>query len=134
MLLFGRCIFKDNLAIRKYISLFVLGMFLVSLFNIVHLSTYGFEDKPSQWTMQPFFKDHTIFGAILALVIPLCFGLIKWNKGNFILQWIFGIVLVVLVTGLIVTFSRAAWVSIVPALLLFLIFYLEFDSNGYWQE
>lgn len=114
--------FKDNLAIRKYIALFVFGMFLVSLFNIVHLSTYGFEDKPSQWTMQPFFKDHTIFGAILALVIPLCIGLIKWNKGNFILQWIFGIVLVVLVTGLIVTFSRAAWVSIVPALVLLLIF------------
>jgi len=97
-------------------------MFLVSCFNIVHLSSYGFEDKPSQWTMQPFFKDHTIFGALLALVIPLSMGLIKWYKGNFIRQSILIFMFLVLVTGLLLTFSRAAWVSIVPALLLFLIF------------
>ena len=97
-------------------------MFLVSVFNIVHLSSYGFEDKPSQWTMQPFFKDHTIFGALLALVIPLSVGLVKWYKGNFLQQGFLIFIFLVLVTGLLLTFSRAAWVSIVPALLLFLIF------------
>lgn len=114
--------FKEAPAIRKYLYLFVFGMFLVSVFNIVHLSSYGFEDKPSQWTMQPFFKDHTIFGALLALVIPLSVGLVKWYKGNFLQQGFLIFIFLVLVTGLLLTFSRAAWVSIVPALLLFLIF------------
>ncbi len=114
--------FKTEGAMRKYIFLFVLAMSLVSLYNIIHLSAFGFEDKPSQWTMQPFFKDHTILGALLALVIPLGIGLIKWYRGHFIVQFIGVCMVLTLVVGLLVTFSRAAWVSIIPALLLYLVF------------
>lgn len=71
------------------------------------------------------FKDHTILGAILALVIPLSFGLIRLDRGNKFRQIsLFGFTLILL-TCLVVTFSRAAWVSIIPALLLFLILFFK---------
>ncbi|MBK6545995.1 MAG: O-antigen ligase family protein [Saprospiraceae bacterium] len=117
--------FKEPKNIYTYLYLFVFGLSLVAMFNIVHLATFGFEDKPSQWTMQPFFKDHTILGAILALVIPLSFGLIRLDRGNKFRQIsLFGFTLILL-TCLVVTFSRAAWVSIIPALLLFLILFFK---------
>ena len=102
--------------------LFVLGMTLVSAFNVIHLSFFGFEDQPSQWTMQPFFKDHAILGAILAITIPLCIGLKKLAGRDIVKSSSLILFFVILVFCLIVTYSRAAWVSVIPAILLYLIF------------
>lgn len=114
--------FKEDKNYIRYILLFILGMAIVSVYDIVHLSQYGFEDKPSQWTMQPFFKDHAILGAILAICVPLCIGLIAVFKGDLLRKFGLFFVLIILVVGLIFTYSRAAWVSIVPALVLYLLF------------
>jgi putative inorganic carbon (HCO3(-)) transporter len=114
--------FQENKSIIRYMFLFVLGITLVSTYNVIHLSQYGFEDKPSQWTMQPFFKDHAILGAVVAINIPLCLGLIKLTGKNFINRTSLIFFLLILVFCIIVTYSRAAWVSVVPALLLYLIF------------
>ena len=81
--------FKDRENIIKFLVLFTSGIAIVALFNVVHLSFFQFEDKPSQWTMQPFFKDHAILGAILALTIPLSFGLRNYFKTDIIRKNIF---------------------------------------------
>ncbi|MDQ3141053.1 MAG: O-antigen ligase family protein [Bacteroidota bacterium] len=112
--------FKDEKNILRFIWLFVITLSLVALFNTVHLSMFSFEDKPSQWTMQPFFKDHTILGAIIAMFIPASIGLINWYKGQYGLKLIAFILFIILSIGLLITFSRAAWVSIIPALIVFL--------------
>ncbi len=114
--------FQENKKIIRYMFLFVLGMTLVSAFNVIHLSFFGFEDQPSQWTMQPFFKDHAILGAILAITIPLCIGLKKLAGRDIVKSSSLILFFVILVFCLIVTYSRAAWVSVIPAILLYLIF------------
>jgi O-antigen ligase len=114
--------FRENKNIIRYMFLFVLGMTLVSAYNVIHLSMFAFEDLPSQWTMQPFFKDHAILGAIIAITIPLCFGLLKLSGKDIVKKTGLILFILILVFCLIVTYSRAAWASVVPAILLYLLF------------
>lgn len=117
--------FRENKNIINYLFLFVLGMTLISFYNVVHLSLYNFEDKPSQWTMQPFFKDHAILGAIIAMTLPLSLGLKKLSGKDIIKKSFLFFFFVMLTICLVVTYSRAAWASIIPAVLLYVVFYFR---------
>jgi len=92
------------------------------LYNIIHLWSWDFAEKPSQWTMKPFFKDHTIFGAVLGMGVPLAFGMARYHKMNFKLSLLYNLCFVVLMVGLYLTYSRAAWISIVASLFYFFLF------------
>lgn len=114
--------FRETKSILNYLFLFLIGMVIVSTYNVIHLSMYAFEDKPSQWTMQPFFKDHAILGAIIAICIPVCLGLRKMAGRDIVRKTSLTLFLIILSVCLLVTYSRAAWVSVIPALLLFFAF------------
>lgn len=118
--------FKKEQNIVSFLTLFICGISIVALYNIIHLAGFNFEDKPSQWTMQPFFKDHAILGAILALAIPISFGLRSYFNSDVIRKNLFSIISVILIICLIFTYSRAAWVSVIPALLLFFLLKFKF--------
>ncbi len=114
--------FRQPQSLYRYFLLFIIGMVLISSYNIIHLSQYGFEDKPSQYTMQPFFKDHTVLGAISAMTIPLCFGFFRLSFDDVVKRMFSFMAILILLTGTLITYSRAAWASIVPAILLLLVF------------
>ncbi len=117
--------FRESKNRLRYLFYFVFGMSLIATFNVVHLSFFGFEDKASQWTMQPFFKDHTILGAIVAIAVPLSLGLKKLAGKDIVKKSILFFFFVMLSVCLIVTYSRAAWASIIPAFILYLVFYFR---------
>jgi putative inorganic carbon (HCO3(-)) transporter len=114
--------FKEKKNILHFLFLFVIGMTIISIYNLGHLSMYGFEDKPSQWTMLPFFKDHTILGAVLGLTIPVSIGLVKLHSENAFRKFILFFSTIILILCLIFTYSRAAWSSMIPVILLYLVF------------
>lgn len=72
------------------------------------------------------FKDHAILGAILAIAIPISFGLRSYFNSDVIRKNIFSVISVILIICLIFTYSRAAWVSVIPALLLFFLLKFKF--------
>lgn len=84
---------------------FTIGISIVAAFNFIHLSFYGFGDKPSQWTMKPFFKDHTILGAILGIAIPISLGTFRLAKST-LSKYFFFICFIVQLACLIVTFQE----------------------------
>ncbi|MFZ1378355.1 MAG: O-antigen ligase family protein [Saprospiraceae bacterium] len=116
--------FKDENKIIQFLKYFTIGISIVAAFNFIHLSFYGFGDKPSQWTMKPFFKDHTILGAILGIAIPISLGTFRLAKST-LSKYFFFICFIVQLACLIVTFSRAAWASIIAALLVYIILQLK---------
>lgn len=111
--------FVDRKKIATFLTLFIVAMVIVCSYNLLHLMTYGFEDKPSQWTMQPFFKSHAVLGAVIAMCIPINLGMIYYNSGKALKQLGFLLILVILTTCLIYTYSRAAWISVVPSILMY---------------
>jgi O-antigen ligase len=77
---------------------------------------YRFGERESHWVMWPFFKDHTIYGAIVALVIPLLFGVFFAKKHPPLIQTVaIGFILISLL-ALYFSYTRAAWISILVAI------------------
>ncbi len=114
-------IFKDPKAFHKYFWFFILPLIGVIFYTLYQHGIRGFEEKPAHWVMQPFFKDHTSYGAIIAFYIPILIGYLfnphfRWN-----LKFITSIVLLIFVVGVIMSYTRAAWLSLVAAMLVVMI-------------
>ena len=77
--------------------------------------TYNFGEKESHWVMWPFFKDHTIYGAIVAFAFVLALGLYFSKKFPPLTQGVLLCIIVAIGLGLFFSYTRAAWLSVVGA-------------------
>ena len=100
---------------EHFVLLYLLPLLAVIIYTVVRHAGYGFEKQAGHWVMDPFFKDHTSYGAVLAMFwFPLLALLIKPNR-QAIGKLGLGVAFVVLTLGLILSFTRAAWVSLAAA-------------------
>ena len=87
------------------------GVFLLAVYSLIRLAGYGFNLQTAPALARPFFKDHTIFSALLALLFPVgCFLFADkkmWRRRYFLL-WLF-----VMLSAIMASTSRAAWISII---------------------
>ncbi|OFZ08756.1 MAG: hypothetical protein A3D92_21865, partial [Bacteroidetes bacterium RIFCSPHIGHO2_02_FULL_44_7] len=132
LLVFGHRIFSKVKNIRIFLWLFCVAMTIAVLYTLIVHASYGFGEKEGHWVMWPFFKDHTIYGATVALVLPLIVGLFATRKSaNYgpLTQWILIIMIGIVLVGLYYSYTRAAWLSVVVALvvLLFIRFKVRFS-------
>jgi putative inorganic carbon (HCO3(-)) transporter len=116
MLLLGTKIFSKSENIHRFFWLFCSGMVIAMSYTLVLHAGYRFGEKESHWVMWPFFKDHTIYGAIVALVIPLIFGVFLAKKHPPLIQALAIGFIGISLLGLYFSYTRAAWLSIVAAL------------------
>ena len=78
--------------------------------------------------MQPFFKDHTVYGAVVAMMFPimvLLFILKRYKK----YRVISALMIVVLAMGIIFSYGRAAWISLLIAFAVSLIYLLRLRGS-----
>lgn len=110
--------------IKLYFWLYMIPLSMVVLYTMYVHAQHGFTKETSTWVMFPFFKEHTSYGAVLAMYIPVAFVfsfVVRHGLNNRILGFI---IFSVLFIGVIFSFTRAAWVSLVVALLaMFLIIF-----------
>lgn len=112
-------VIRDNY--KKFFWAYIISLTGIIIYTVIHLSTYNFDQKPAHWVMQPFYKDHTSYGAILAMYFPILF--IFFNKRNTRIVRIFSMILIAVFTvGIILSYTRAAWVSLVGAFILYFIY------------
>ena len=110
--------FQEKKNIHKFVKAYLLGLFLVAIYTILTHATKGFEHEAAHWVMTPFFKDHTSYGMALALLLPFAFYMSKWcykDKRSIF----FTIVLMVLIVATILSYTRAAWLSLLVALVVY---------------
>lgn len=116
ILVFGTHFLKDILSIERFLWLFLIGMTIVILYTVFHHASYRFGEKESHWVMWPFFKDHTIYGAIVALSLPLSIGIFRNKNHTPLVQAALIGMITVIITGLYFSYTRAAWLSVIAAL------------------
>lgn len=95
--------------------LYLIPLAMVVIYTITVHAQWGFTKDASVWVMFPFFKEHTSYGAALALYIPVAIAFtffIRWDLNRKILA---ATILLILVAGVILSYTRAAWVSLVAA-------------------
>jgi putative inorganic carbon (HCO3(-)) transporter len=114
-------LFREKKNYKKFIWAYVISLTGVIFYAIIHLSMYNFDQKPAHWVMNPFYKDHTSYGAVLAMYLPILF--LFFNKRNTPTIRIVSIFLIGIFTvAIILSYTRAAWVSLAGALVLYLIY------------
>lgn len=101
--------------IKLYFWLFMIPLSAVVLYTIYIHSLNGFSHKASTWVMFPFFKEHTSYGAVLAMYIPAAFIFTFFSKHGLNNRFLAFILLSILTSGVILSFTRAAWVSLLAA-------------------
>jgi putative inorganic carbon (HCO3(-)) transporter len=115
MIGFGTIVFQSLKNIRLFLWLFCIGTIITIIYTVSIHASYQFGEKESHWVMWPFFKDHTIYGAIVALVFPILLGLYFSKKHTPLIQVVLISMLVINLIGLYFSYTRAAWLSIVAA-------------------
>lgn len=125
LLLFGPLVFLKERNIRLFLWLFTLGMVIAITYTLLVHAQYRFGEKEGHWVMWPFFKDHTIYGAIVALITPLVFGLYFSKKHNALIQAILIGMMLITLLGLYFSYTRAAWLSVLAALVVWLLIKLR---------
>jgi putative inorganic carbon (hco3(-)) transporter len=108
-------IFKNIHNIRRYFVLYLVPLFGVIIYTVIRHGQHGFDKDSSHWVMEPLFKDHTSYGAVLAMFFPVLIGLLMSRKMNITLRVFLGIGMIILSTGLLLSYTRAAWISVIGA-------------------
>jgi O-antigen ligase len=96
---------------RAFVLLQVAALVVVVLYALIRHASYGFGDQESQWVMQPFYKDHAIYGSAIALFLPVLILLLFDKKYSLTARFFMLLALAVLLIGLTMSFSRAAWLG-----------------------
>ena len=117
-------LFRKFKNLKNFFLCYVIPLSVIAIVCIGLLSTENFALSYAHYVMQPFYNDHTAYGAVLALFVPLSFVFVVGNKKltpNIYWRIFSTIVFIVLVLGLILSYSRAAWASVLAAIGVFVV-------------
>ena len=115
-------LFRKEKNIRYFFWLFMLPLCLVVIYTLIIHGQHGFTKDTSVWVMFPFFKEHTSYGAVLAMYVPVAFAFAFLIRQSLNLRLLATLVFAILFIGVIMSYTRAAWLSLVLAVgLMFLI-------------
>lgn len=115
----GILLFRDIKNIKRFNWFYVIPLLLVILYTLINHAGYGFDKPSSNMVMKPFYNDHTAYGAVIALFIPFFTGFTLSRNYTNSQRIASLVILVVLIVGIIFSYSRAAWISLAFSLLVY---------------
>ncbi len=108
--------------ITYWIVVFTVSTTLVIFYALGRQYYYGIGIKKiAYWAASPFFKDHTSYGALLAMYLPFLVG---FTLSDIYSRWkrvLFGFLALLFLTATIFSYTRAAWVSLMGAFVIYLV-------------
>lgn len=109
-------LFQDRRNIVRFVFAYSIAMAIVVAYTTVRHAGYNFNDKAADWVVSPFYNDHTAYGAALAMFIPVMvsFWFSKYVAPHF--KVLAGILFSLFVMAVVLSFARAAWLSLAVAL------------------
>jgi O-antigen ligase len=122
--LLGAWFNEDPKAERRFLALLLAPLCVVVTYTLIRHAGYGFSKGAGHWVMKPFFKDHTSYGAVLALMLPAVLGMACRPDQNTLAKVLWWLGAFWLTIGTVLSFTRAAWVSLAAAAGLWLLMLL----------
>ncbi|MDP4187190.1 MAG: O-antigen ligase family protein [Bacteroidota bacterium] len=112
----GTQLFRKLKNIRRFFWCYIFTLLATIIIITIHHASHGFTQQAANAVPYPFFNDHTAYGAIIAMFIPFILLNTSVKQSIFRRSFISVIMLIVLV-ALVLSYTRAAWISIVIAIL-----------------
>ena len=117
--------FREKGSMEKYSMAYIISFTLVIIYTIVVHSQGGFAQGPAHTAMTPFYNDHTSYGAMLAMFIPLFFYFLSEKNLKPSKKLGYWVLFILFIVATLLSYTRAAWVSLGAALIVFLILRLR---------
>ena len=119
-------LFESGKNIEKYIWLYTLPLLIVIFYTIHRHLGYGLWDKQAaNFVPSPFYNDHTAYGAAIAMYLPFLLGFSFTGKYTPGVKTFVRIVLGILLMGIILSYARAAWISLIAAFIVWIVIRLK---------
>lgn len=116
----------------KFHILYAVGMILPIINGFIFHAKLGFTQRTAYIMPQPFYNDHTVYGACLAFLIPaliiILFGVKQFHLNTF-QRFLILLLLILFLVAEYLSFSRAAWLSLVCSLILFVFIKLRMTGR-----
>jgi O-antigen ligase len=123
---FGIYLLKPSLAhFKRFIWLYVLAFSIVIAYTFNVHAGYAFSQETANWVMSPFYNDHTSYGAMLAMFLPPMIALITLRNETLATRVAALSFTLLLVAALVLSYTRAAWISVLVAGGAWLLIYLK---------
>lgn len=115
--------FKDSFesSLERVWLIALTTMTIVIVITLIRHYYYYFDAKVAHWIAQPFFRDHTSYAATIAFLLFFVVYFILSSK-KILYKILFTGMLLLFLAGLVLSYTRAAWLSVFFAL--FVCFFL----------
>lgn len=121
-------LFRDPRNMHRFFWCYLAGLAIVVGYTLVHHAQFHFEEDPAHWVMSPFFKDHTSYGAILAFFLPFTAAAVTMPGYSRTRRGVAVFLLLLLLAGILFSYTRAAWVGLAGACAVFVVMRLRIPA------
>ena len=123
-------LFKNYSNIKKFNWLYIISFTIIIFYTLYQHALFGFAEKPANWVMSPFYNDHTIYGAILAMFLPVLIFYTTNKKHQLVVKLLAFLLILIYIVALIFSYTRAAWLSLAVAVAFYfiLLFRIKFKT------
>lgn len=122
-------VFRDKKNIFHFIWLYTATLIVVMIYTIKHHSFFYFDEESANWVVKPFYNDHTAYAAMMVMFIVPLFGFLGLKKYSKTLKVFCLVLIVFFILATILSYTRAAWVSLAAALALLILMTFKVRFN-----
>lgn len=130
MFFVGVYLFEKKENAKRFIWLYFISLCIVVIYTLSRHIAHGMSEVSSHWVMEPFYKDHTSYGAILALFIPIMIGISIFKYKTKLINYISYVLIGLSLVGIVFSYTRAAWLSLFLILIMYciILFKIKFKT------
>lgn len=113
---FAYHLFFNPQNIKKVFYLYGVAVAITVLYTLVRHYLYGFTQQSGHWVMCPFYNDHTQYGAILSMIIPIFGGLTINRSVNKATRVISFLLTSLFLLAIVFSYCRASWIALIVSI------------------
>jgi len=117
----GVLLFKNTKNIYSFAWVYIAAFTIVIIYTIMRHYPSHFSEKGAHTAVNPFYNDHTAYGALLAMFVPVLAGFSFIKRFGTTRRLIAFVLFLVFLVALALSYSRAAWLSTIAAIALYIL-------------
>lgn len=111
----GTQLFKNYSNIKRFYWLYITAFTIIIFYTLYSHALLGFAEEPANYVMSPFYNDHTVYGAIIAMFFPGLIFFTMNKKYTASIKFAAFLLFVIFCIALVFSYTRAAWLSLAVA-------------------
>ena len=120
-------LFRSEKRMHTYVWLFTAAFTGVIIYALINHMQYGLDNQVmAHRVANPFYKDHTSYGATLGFLLPVLVALfLLIKRENINSRFLMGLLILLFIFATVVSYTRATWISILASLVFWIILKLK---------